>query len=463
MAHILVVDDDENLRWILQTQLEQMGHSVQTAADGAQALEAIEASTPALVITDLKMPRISGTELLEKIRAAYPEIPVVIMTAFGTIPSAVGAMRSGAYDYLTKPIDYDELALVVARVLDHFKLIEEVRLLRSSLDRKYGFENIIGQSDALLSVLDMAARAAQSNSTVLIHAETGTGKELLARAVHFNSPRRDRPFITINCGAIPRDLLESELFGHMRGSFTGAVTNKVGKVELARQGTLFLDEIGELPAELQVKLLRLVQHGDMEKIGSVTPLKVDVRFVAATHRNLLAMIEDGTFREDLYYRLAVIPLRLPPLRERPEDIPLLLQHFFLKARERQNRPDLVLPQILVPYFQNYRWPGNIRELENIVERIVVLSRGNEVTIADLPDYLRRERPTADMLQMEIPAQGISLESIEKELLIRALEKFQGNQTHAARYLDISRKALIYRMEKHGLKRRTDNVAVRLHS
>jgi two-component system NtrC family response regulator len=375
------------------------------------------------------------------------------MTAFGTIQNAVQAMRAGAYDYLTKPIDYDELALVVSRVLEHFRLVAEVRALRASLDRKYGFENIIGHAEPLLSVLDTAARAAQSNSTILIHAETGTGKELLARAIHFNSRRRDKPFVTINCGAIPRDLLESELFGHVKGSFTGAMAHKTGKVELANGGTLFLDEIGEMPGDLQVKLLRLLQQGELEKIGAAGPVKVDVRFIAATHRNLSAMIEDGTFREDLYYRLAVIPLELPPLRERAEDIPHLVQHFFMKAKQEQGRPELALPAGLLPYFQDYRWPGNIRELENVIERIVVLARGDEITAADLPEFLRRERPAVDTLQLELPARGISLESIEKELIERALEKFNGNQTHAARYLDISRKALMYRMEKHGIRRK----------
>jgi two-component system NtrC family response regulator len=450
---ILVVDDDENLRWVLQTQLEQMGYVVSAAADGAAALEIIDREPPALILTDLKMPGISGMELLERVRREYPEVPVLIITAFGTIQSAVEAMRSGAYDYLTKPIDYDELSLAVSRVLDHFRLVQEVQTLRASLDRKYGFENIIGHSDALLSLLDTAARAAQSNSTILIHAETGTGKELLAKAIHFNSRRRDKPFVTINCGAIPRDLLESELFGHVKGAFTGAMTHKVGKVELADRGTLFLDEIGEMPGDLQVKLLRLIQQGELEKVGATSPVKVDVRFIAATNRNLRAMIEDGTFREDLYYRLAVIPLELPPLRDREGDIPELVQHFFVKAKEEQGRPDLVLPAALLPRFQDYRWPGNIRELENVIERIVVLARGDEITLADLPDFLRRERPAVDMLQLELPAQGVSLDAVEKELILRALDKFHGNQTHAARYLDISRKALIYRMEKHGIRKR----------
>jgi two-component system NtrC family response regulator len=454
-ARILVVDDDENLRWVLQTQLEDMGYVVSTASDGNQAIAAVEKEPPALVLTDLKMPGLSGMELLDRIHSEYAEVPVVIMTAFGTIQSAVQAMRAGAYDYLTKPIDGEELGLVVSRVLEHFRLVEEVRTLRASLDRKYGFESIIGHSEALLSLLDTAARAALSDSTILIHAETGTGKELLARAIHFNSRRRDKPFVTINCGAIPRELLESELFGHVKGSFTGAVAHKVGKVEMANRGTLFLDEIGEMPGELQVKVLRLIQQGELEKVGATSPTKVDVRFVAATHRNLRAMIEDGTFREDLYYRLAVIPLELPPLRDRSDDIPELVQHFFVKVREKQGRPDLVLPAALLTRFQDYRWPGNIRELENVIERIVVLARGDEITLADLPDFLRRERPAIDTLQLELPERGISLESVEKELLVRALEKFNGNQTHAAKYLDISRKALIYRMEKYGIRKRTD--------
>jgi two-component system NtrC family response regulator len=454
-ARILVVDDDENLRWVLQTQLEDMGYVVSTASDGNQAITAVEKEPPALVLTDLKMPGLSGMELLDRIHSEYAEVPVVIMTAFGTIQSAVQAMRAGAYDYLTKPIDVEELGLVVSRVLEHFRLVEEVRTLRASLDRKYGFESIIGHSEALLSLLDTAARAALSDSTILIHAETGTGKELLARAIHFNSRRRDKPFVTINCGAIPRELLESELFGHVKGSFTGAVAHKVGKVEMANRGTLFLDEIGEMPGELQVKVLRLIQQGELEKVGATSPTKVDVRFVAATHRNLRAMIEDGTFREDLYYRLAVIPLELPPLRDRSDDIPELVQHFFVKVREKQGRPDLVLPAALLTRFQDYRWPGNIRELENVIERIVVLARGDEITLADLPDFLRRERPAIDTLQLELPERGISLESVEKELLVRALEKFNGNQTHAAKYLDISRKALIYRMEKYGIRKRTD--------
>ena len=388
-TRILLVDDDDNLRWVTQTQLEEAGYAVTTAADGETALDAIDRERPELVVTDLKMPGMSGMELLDRIRSDDPDLPVIIMTAFGTIQNAVQAVKGGAYDYLTKPIDSEDLLLILKRALEHTGLIEEVRSLRQSLDRKYGFENIIGHSEALVSVLDMAGRAARANSTILIRAETGTGKELLARAIHFNSARKERPFLTINCGAIPKELLESELFGHVKGSFTGAMAHKKGKIETAEGGTLFLDEIGEMPLELQVKVLRLIQQGEIEKVGATQPAKVDVRIVAATHRNLQAMIEDGTFREDLYYRLAVIPLVLPPLRERAEDIPSLVQHFFTQTKTRVGRPAAVLSPSLMKYFQNYRWPGNVRELENVIERIVVLSRDDEITVDDLPDFLAK--------------------------------------------------------------------------
>ncbi|HOL73487.1 MAG TPA: sigma-54 dependent transcriptional regulator [Bryobacteraceae bacterium] len=449
---ILVVDDDESLRRITQMQLQEAGYDVCTAADGQQALAMVGDFAPALVITDLKMPGMSGMELLARLRSECPETMVIMITAYGTIQNAVEAMKAGAYDYITKPIDYDELVLVVDRALERQQLAEEVQNLRAVLNEKYGFENIIGHSKALLRVLNIAARVAPTDSTVLIQGETGTGKELLAKAIYHNSRRKNKPFVTINCGAIPKDLLESELFGHVKGSFTGAIANRRGKVEMADGGTLFLDEVGELPLELQVKLLRLLQQGEIEKVGGTKPAVVDVRVIAATHRNLQAMIENGAFREDLYYRLAVIPLEIPPLRERVEDIPELVQHLFLNARRRHGKPDLKLPPALLPYFTAYRWPGNVRELENVLERLVVLSVGGEVTVDDLPDFLRRQPPPQEAVVLDLPPHGISLENVERELILRALEKFNWNQTQAAEYLDISRRTLIYRMEKHGLRR-----------
>jgi two-component system NtrC family response regulator len=375
-----------------------------------------------------------------------------MVTAYGTIKTAVEAMKAGAYDYITKPIEYDELFLVVMRALERQQLLEEVQNLRGALDEKYGFESIIGSSKALLGLLEMTSRVAQTDSIVLIRGETGTGKELMAKAIHQNSRRRNGPFVTINCGAIPGSLLESELFGHTKGSFTGASASKKGRVETADGGTLFLDEIGELPLDLQMKLLRLIQQGEVEKIGADQCSKVDVRIIAATHRNLLAMIEDGAFREDLYYRLAVIPLELPPLRERLEDIPELVQHLFVKSKQKHGRLELQLPESLLPRFSNYGWPGNIRELENVIERLVVLAVENSISVNDLPEFLRRDSSPADLLQLNLSPQGISLDGVEKDLITKALVKFGWNQTQAARYLDISRRTLIYRMEKHGIRK-----------
>jgi DNA-binding NtrC family response regulator len=452
---ILLVDDDQSLRRVLQVQLEQDGYSVTSAASAAETLSLLAVRPYDLVIADLKMPGMSGLDLLKTIRSKHPETIVIILTAFGTVETAVEAMKAGAYHYLTKPVHPEELALTLDRALEHIQLVEEVRALRASLNQKYGFENILGRSDALMEVLDTAARAARTNSTLLIRGETGTGKELLARAIHQNSSRKDAALITINCGAIPKDLIESELFGHVKGSFTGAVANKRGKVELADGGTLFLDEVGELSLDVQVKLLRLIQEGEIEKVGSEGRAKLDLRIIAATHRDLQAMVEDGTFRQDLYYRLAVIPLVLPPLRERADDIPDLVQFFFNQSKEKNGRSELTLSAAVMPYFSHYRWPGNIRELENLIERIVVLARTNEVTVQDLPEVLRRERSHLDALEIDLPPQGVSLEGIEKELILKALQKCNWNQTHAARYLDISRKTLIYRMEKHGIERQAE--------
>ena len=449
---ILLVEDDTSLRRIMQLRLEGGPYAVTCASSAEEALIALERQPFQLVVSDLMMPGQSGLDLLRRVKADYPETPVILLTAYGSVESAVEAMKCGALDYLTKPVEQTDLLMTVARALETQQLREEVKTLRSSVSAKYGFENILGRSPNLLYVLDVAGRAAQSEATVLINGETGTGKELLAKAIHFNSPRRHRPFVAINCGAIPRELLESELFGHVKGSFTGAIAHKKGRIETADGGTLFLDEIGEMPGELQVKLLRVIQEREIEKLGATEPLRVDVRVVAATHRNLAVMIEDGTFREDLYYRLAVIPLELPPLRERSCDIPDLVNFFFDRARQRVNRPGLVMPQTLMPYFVGYRWPGNIREVENIMERITVLARANEISIADLPPQIAAVGASPSAMQLDLPSTGISLENVEKELILKALEKCDWNQTHAAKYLDISRKTLIYRMEKHGLAR-----------
>ncbi|MEO6911756.1 MAG: sigma-54 dependent transcriptional regulator [Edaphobacter sp.] len=447
--HILVVDDDSSLRSIMKMQLEEAGYQVSLASDGAEAYDLLREVRPQLVITDLKMPT-SGLDLLRLVSGEEVPPTLIIITAFGTVETAVQAMKMGAYDYVTKPLDFEALVLVVHRAMERQSLLEEVRQLRFALDHRYGFESIIGRAKSFLRVLDQASRVAQHDTTVLIHGETGTGKELLARAIHHNSRRKNKPFVTINCGAIPRELVESELFGYMRGAFTGAHTSRPGMIEQADGGTLFLDEIGELPLEAQVKLLRVLQQGEISKIGATETIRVNVRVLAATHRNLSAMIEDGTFREDLYYRLAVVPLYLPPLRERKEDIPELVEYLFQKAKSRHGIPDAQLTLSIMPHLVAYRWPGNVRELENVVERLLVLSSHKSIGEGDLPEEILRARPEASSFWLDLPDDGISLEGVERELILRALERFNGNQTHAAKYLDISRRTLIYRMEKYGL-------------
>ena len=331
-GRILVVEDNDSLRRATQAQLEKCGYETTVSVEASEALTMLEKHPFDLVLTDLNLPGMSGLDLLSRIRTEYPEVSVIIITGYGTIETAVAAIKAGAYDYITKPVHPDELRALVNRVIERHRLIDEVRLLRSTLDDKCGFEHLVGRSNALLEVLDAASRVAHTDATVLILGETGTGKELIARAIHFNSLRKDRPFVIINCGAIPAELLESELFGHVKGSFTGAVSHKKGKVEMAEGGTVFLDEIGEMPLDLQVRLLRLLQQREIEKVGATSQIRVDVRIIAATHRNLETLVAEGKFREDLYYRLAVIPITVPPLRERKGDVAELVHHFFEQSK-----------------------------------------------------------------------------------------------------------------------------------
>jgi two-component system NtrC family response regulator len=444
-----VVDDDSSLRRVMKMQLEEAGYEVSIASDGNQAYTMLKDLQPTLIITDLRMPT-SGLELLGRIAQEEIQTTVIVITAFGTVETAVEAMKMGAYDYVTKPLDFDALVLVVHRAMERQNLLEEVRTLRSALDQRYGFESIVGRSKKLLRVLDQAARVSQHDTTVLVQGETGTGKELIAHAIHQNSRRRTKEFVPINCGAIPKDLVESELFGYTRGAFTGALSNKPGRIEAADGGTLFLDEVGELPLDAQVKLLRVLQEGELPKVGASSPIRVDIRVVAATHRNLSAMVEDGTFREDLYYRLAVVPLQIPALRERREDIPELIDALFKRAKDRHHLTNARLSPGVLQRLMSYRWPGNVRQLENVLERLLVLSSSDLISEEDLPEELQRASTNSGSLWPELPEEGVSLEGIERELITRALERFRGNQTQAARYLDISRRTLIYRMEKHGL-------------
>lgn len=449
MVRVLIVEDDESLREILQIQLQREGYETRAIRSAEEAFQVLQAHAHQLVITDLNLPGASGIDLLKRIRAEHPETAVIVTTAFGTVKTAVDAMKMGAYDYITKPIHPYELKALIKRVIEHRRLVEHVEVLRTCLDRKYGFEEVIGGSPSLLSALDIAARTASTDATVLIYGETGTGKELVAKALHFLSPRSEYPFVTINCGAIPRELLESELFGHVKGSFTGALAHKKGKVEMADGGTVFLDEIGEMPLELQVRILRLIQEREIEKVGGSAPMKVNVRIIAATHRDLSAMVKRGEFREDLYYRLLVVPINLPALRERHGDIPQLAQHFFQRFRSKYGRSDLVLPSPIISRLEQYDWPGNVRELENTMERVVLLAKGPEIMPEDLPGFL-----TADLeilKTLPAPDQDSGIAGVEKALILRTLRECGGNQTRAAEVLKMTRRALGYRLKRYGLQ------------
>ena len=449
---ILAIDDDDSLRRVVEYNLAEEGYRVITAADGPSGLEAYQREAVDVVLTDIRMPGMEGIELLARLKAMQPELPVIMLTAFGTIDSAVEAMRLGAFDYLTKPFSRDQLRASVRKALEVAELRSENRQLREVVSERFSFANMIAGSRAMRAVSDTASRVAQTDTTVLLVGESGTGKELLARAIHFNSGRARGAFVTVNCAAIPEQLLESELFGHRRGSFTGAVADKRGKFEMANGGTVFLDEIGELAPLLQVKLLRVLQEREIDKVGETRPIKVDVRVLAATNRDLEKMIAGGTFREDLYYRLAVVSIRMPPLRERVDDIPLLVDAFLEKHAQRLGHARPAIQKDVYSAFNLYSWPGNIRELENVVERALVLDKDGVIGLDDLPDRLRTPAQRIGNVRIELPDEGISLEKVERELILTALEKHDWNQTRAAAYLDVTRSTLLYRMQKYALER-----------
>jgi DNA-binding NtrC family response regulator len=449
---VLLVDDDQSFRRVMQYQLHEDGYRVLPAADVASALQYFTTETIDVVMTDVKMPGASGMELLARLKAMKPDLPVLMLTAHGTIGAAVEAMKCGAFDYLTKPFTREQLRIALGKTLDVAALKRENRLLREAMAERLSFANMVAESRAMQHVTEIAARVAQTDTTVLLEGESGTGKELLAKAIHFHSGRKDHPLIIVNCAAISEHLLESELFGHRRGSFTGATSDKQGKFEAANQGTIFLDEIGDLPLTMQTKLLRVLQEGQVDKVGNVRPVSVDIRVLAATNRDLDKMVATGDFRDDLYYRLAVVAIRLPALRERTDDIPLLVEHFVAKHSVNIGRPQIAVAQEVSSLFNLYSWPGNIRELENVIQRALVLDRDNIIGLDDLPERVRVREPHLAKLRMELPDNGLSLEDVERELLIAALVKHGWNQTKAATYLNISRSALIYRMQKFALER-----------
>ncbi len=445
---ILLADDDDNLRRVLEFQLDEAGYQIKAARDGAEALEIFGGDDFDCVITDLRMPKLSGLEFLEKIKAADSEIPVIVITAFGEVETAVTAMKAGAFDYINKPFNRDEILLTLERAFSFSETKTENRQLRQLVDKQFRLENFIGDSPNMQMVLEMVGRVSRSDATVLISGESGTGKELIAKGIHFSGKRKDKPFIPINCAAIPETLIEAELFGYKKGSFTGAASDTKGKFEAASGGTLFLDEISQMPIVLQPKLLRVLQEQEIVRVGENTPRPIDVRIIAATNQNLEQMVEDGGFREDLYFRLAVVPVNLPPLRARREDIPLLINHFFKISKEKHGFKNLKIAREVFDALANYSFPGNVRELENLVERMIVLSDEKNLTLADVPEYVNKPSQVFGSVKFELPAGNISLDEVEREIIRYALEKHNGNQSQTARYLGITRSALIYRMEKH---------------
>jgi DNA-binding NtrC family response regulator len=452
-SSILLIDDDDSLRRVMEFSLTEAGYKVRAAGNGEEGLRLLEKDSFDAVVTDITMPGIGGMEVLARVRERDEGLPVVVITAYGTIESAVEAMKKGAFDYITKPFNRDELRLTLDRALRMRRLEKENVELRAEVTDRYRFESIIGVSEKIRDVLVMAGRVAPSGASVLITGESGTGKELLARGIHYNSSRAAGPFVAVNCAAIPENLIESELFGHVKGAFTGAIRDREGKFELADGGTLFLDEIGELRVDLQAKILRALQERQVDRVGGSHPLSVDVRVIAATNKDIERAVRAGSFREDLYYRLSVIRLHMPPLRERRDDIPLLVNHFLKKFIAGSN---ISVDTGALSLIKAYGWPGNVRELENVIEHASVLRRTDVISIADLPDKLKKGKADVENIVLNLPDEGISLEELEKNLIIKALEKHKGNQTRAAEYLGITRPTLIYRMEKYAIRQMTQD-------
>ncbi len=456
-ARVLVVDDEKSMRDLLSITLEKEGYDVATAAGGEPAIEALRRDPTDVVITDLRMPKVDGLQVLRTAKEISPDMAVIVVTAVASTETAVEAMKLGAYDYITKPFKLDEVSLIVRNALERKRLRDENLYLRKQLETQHRFENIISKSAVILEVFDTIRKIADSPSTAMVTGESGTGKELVARAIHFNSLRRDKPFVSVNCGAIPEGLMESELFGHVRGAFTGAVSNKVGLFSAGEGGTLFLDEITEIPPLLQVKLLRAIQTREIRRVGDTKDIKTDVRLIAASNRHLEEAVEQGVLREDLYYRLNVIPIQLPPLRERREDIPLLVGHFLQKfGKELGKEVRGVSPEAMI-VLERYHWPGNIRELENVLERAIVLGAGEMLGVDSLPETLRRERPVKGLEAVDLPEDGLDLEAtldtIERGYLQRALDRTGGVQTKAAELLKMTFRQFRYKLQKHSLVRK----------
>jgi len=455
MNRILVVDDEINMQVVLRAMLKKEGYEVFTAPDGREALKVLADDDIDVVITDLKMPNLDGMGLLERVAADYPAVPVIMITAHGTVATAVDALKKGAFDYVTKPFEQDELKNVVLKAIKTRRLSDEEFVAGADEIDRYG---IVGASEPMQEIFETIKRVAPTTTTILISGETGTGKELIANAIHINSPRKGNPLIKINCAAIAENLMESELFGYEKGAFTGAVVTKPGRFELAHKGTLFLDEVGELPKEMQVKLLRVIQEQTFERVGGLKTIKVDVRLITATNRNLFQDVKEGRFREDLFYRLNVLPIHLPALRERRDDIPTLIAYFVDRFRKKLGRDIQGLEDDVLDLFINYDWPGNIREMENLLERLVLMARGQTIAMADVPGEIKQAVYEQSLLPPEKkPSQFKEFirshtEEAERQMLVRCLEECGGNVTRAAQRLGLSRKGLQLKMIKYNLRK-----------
>jgi DNA-binding NtrC family response regulator len=450
-CRVLVVDDSPLELQLVSEGLEHEGFTVDRATCGREAIAQSQRNRYDVLVTDLMMPEIDGMALLTHFSEKSPETAVIVLTGYGTIETAVEAMRKGAFDYLTKPAKLAEIVLIVRRAQELLALKAENVLLRSQLQDRYRFDNIVGQSPPMQEMYRMIQRVARTDSTVLIMGESGTGKELIANAIHYNSPRRDRPFVPINCGAIPEELMESELFGHERGAFTGALRERKGRFEVAHSGTVFLDEIGEMSPKLQVKLLRVLQERKFERVGSSRTIEVDVRVIAATNQDLDQAVAAGKFRQDLFYRLNVIPFYVPPLRERDGDVAMLIYYFLQQHCQKKDLPFKKISKAALTALQYYDWPGNVRELENVMERLVILTDGDEIQVDDLPPRMREIKPADSAPLMAIGHDGIDLkqtiDDLETHLILEALKKAGGVKNQAAKYLGLNRTTLIEKMKK----------------
>ena len=449
--NILVIDDEATQRDVLTGYLKKKGYKIFSASSGKEGIEIAKKNPVDIILSDFKMPDLNGIEVLEQVKKLNPEISFVIVTAYGTVENAVKAMRIGAFDYISKPVDLDELDLMIERIIEHKNLKSENQLLKTQLQEKHKISSIVSQSQKMEEVINVAARVAESKATVLITGENGTGKEVLAKAIHYMSSRKEKPFIAVNVSALTETLLESELFGHERGAFTGADKMKKGRFEIADGGTLFLDEVGDIPQSIQVKLLRVLQEHQFERVGGIEKIEIDVRIIAATNKDLEQKIKDGTFREDLYYRLNVVSIKIPPLRERKEDILPLIENFIAKYSKENNKEKLEVSKEAVDVLMKYNYPGNVRELENIIERAVVLTRGKVITLNDLPMNIKGFKEEKTLGSLDEGTLTDQVEALEKQLIFDALQQSEGNQTKAGKLLGLTERNLRYKLKKYNIK------------